>query len=48
MMRRSGPFIRSMVRDKRRKAIVKGAARSAMLIEPTKECSQCRSTVVRF
>ena len=47
-MRRSGPFIRSMVRDKRCKAIVKGAAGSAMLIEPTKECSQCRSTVVRF
>ena len=45
-MRRSGPFIRSMARDKRRKAIVKGAARSAMLIEPTKERFQCRSTVV--
>ena len=48
MMRRREPFIRSMAHDKRRKAIVKGAARSAMLIEPTKECSQCRSTVVRF
>ena len=45
-MRRRGPFIRSMARDERREAIVKRAARSAMLIEPTKECVQCRSTVV--
>jgi hypothetical protein len=47
MMRRSGPFVRHMAQDERRIAIVKGAARSAMLIEPTKECFQCRSTVVR-
>jgi hypothetical protein len=45
-MRRSGPFIRSLARHERREAIVKRAARSAMLIEPIKECFQCRSTVV--
>jgi len=45
-MRRSGRFSRSLAQADRRTAIVKGAARSAILIEPTKECLQCRSTVV--